>query len=161
MSSIIDNIKILLAEHRRNIFDLWLEQDRIQCRPLYSFRKTISPVTSTSVYPHSLYESEDGNLNEYEKQVVFEIASLPNIKWWHRNISRLGFQINGAVHAYPDLIIMTMSGKIVMVETKGDHLSNPESKEKARIGVKWAETAGSQYKYYMVFQTPVSKFLKN
>ena len=158
IKKIKEKVEALLAEHRRKMFDLWLEQDRIQCRPMYSFRKTISPVTSTSVYPNSLYESEDGNLNEYEKPVVFEIASLPNLKWWHRNISRLGFQINGSVHAYPDLIIMTKSGKIVMVETKGDHLFNPESKEKARIGAKWAETAGSQYKYYMVFQTKQPDF---
>lgn len=40
-----------------------------------------------------------------------------------------------------------------MIETKGDHLDNDESKEKAKIGDEWASLAGSQYRYYMVFQT--------
>jgi len=35
---------------------------------------------------------------------------MDNIKWWHRNISCLGFQINGAIYAYPDIIAMTTSG---------------------------------------------------
>ena len=30
--------------------------------------------------------------------------------------------------------VMLQSGKILMVETKGDHLDNDESKEKAKIG---------------------------
>ena len=78
---------------------------------------------------------------------------MDNIRWWHRNISRQGFQINGAVHAYPDIIAMTTSGKILMIETKGDHLDNTESKTKAIIGSKWDSLSGSQYRYFMVFQT--------
>lgn len=92
-------------------------------------------------------------MNEYEFKVVWALSELGNVKWWHRNISRLGFQINGPVHAYPDIIVMLHSGKILMVETKGDHLDNDESKEKAKIGDQWAKLAGKQYKYYMVFET--------
>ena len=40
-----------------------------------------------------------------------------------------------------------------MIETKGDHFDNDESKEKAKIGDEWASLASSQYRYYMVFQT--------
>lgn len=40
-----------------------------------------------------------------------------------------------------------------MVETKGDHLDNDESKENAQTGDQWAKLAGKQYKYYMVFET--------
>lgn len=58
-----------------------------------------------------------GNLNDYEKKVVYELASLDNVKWWHRNISRRGFAINGAVTAYPDLMVMLNDGKILMIET--------------------------------------------
>ena len=142
----------LLEAHRSDVFSLWLEQDKIKCKEYYSFKKSISPVTATDVYPRSLYKSEDGNMNDYEKSVVFEISSLENVKWWHRNISKLGFQINGYVHAYPDLVVMTKSGKVLMVETKGDNLDNPASRTKAKIGAKWAELAGVNYKYYMVFQ---------
>lgn len=92
-------------------------------------------------------------MNEYEFKVVWALSELGNVKWWHRNISRLGFQINGPVHAYPDIIVMLHSEKVLMAETKGDHLDNDESKEKAKIGNQWAKLAGKQYKYYMVFQT--------
>ena len=98
-------------------------------------------------------DTAEEDMNEYEFKVVWALSELGNVKWWHRNISRLGFQINGPVHAYPDIIVMLHSGKILMVETKGDHLDNDESKEKAKIGDQWAKLAGKQYKYYMVFET--------
>ena len=88
-------------------------------------------------------------------KVAWELSALDNIKWWHRNIAKKGFAINGDVPAYPDLIVLTTSGKILLIETKGDQLKNDESKIKAEIGAKWAAKAsltGRIYKYYMVFQ---------
>lgn len=145
-------IKELLAAHRANTFDLWLEQSKIVCEPNYALKPTISPTQTTSIFPHSLYSSEE-DVNEYERRMIMELSSLPNIKWWHRNISRLGFEINGNINAYPDIIAMTVSGKILLVETKGDHLDNAESKAKAKLGHQWDVLAGPQYRYFMVFQT--------
>ena len=145
-------MKELIAQHRSSVFDTWLEQDKISCLPNYALPAVISPTAFTSMVPKSLYTAEE-DMNEYEFKVVWALSALGNVKWWHRNISRLGFQINGPVHAYPDIIVMLHSGKILMVETKGDHLDNDESKEKAKIGDQWAKLAGKQYKYYMVFET--------
>lgn len=142
----------LLAEHEAKMFRKWVETDIVQCQPMYQMKESISPTTSISSIPKSLYE-EDGDLNDYEKKVMYELASLDNVKWWHRNISRKGFAINGAVTAYPDLMVMLTDGKILMIETKGDHLDNPESKAKAATGSEWASQAGRLYKYYMVFQS--------
>lgn len=64
-----------------------------------------------------------------------------------------GFMINGSTHAFPDIIAMTTGGKILMIETKGDHLDNDESKEKAKIGQQWDMLAGSRYRYFMVFES--------
>ncbi len=147
-------VKDLLAAHRSNVFDLWLEQGKISCRPNYSLSQVISPTSFFSTYPKSLYSSEE-DVNDYERKVVWALSSMDNIKWWHRNISRLGFQINGAIHAYPDIIAMTTSGKTLMIETKGDHLENDESKAKAKIGHQWDNLAGPMYRYFMVFQTKV------
>ena len=61
--------------------------------------------------------------------------------------------INGSTHAFPDIIAMTTSGKILMIETKGDHLDNDESKEKAKIGQQWDMLAGNKYRYFMVFES--------
>ena len=145
-------VKELIAQHRAGVFDTWLEQDKISCLPNYALPAVISPTAFTSMVPKSLYTAEE-DMNEYEFKVVWALSELDNVKWWHRNISRLGFQINGPVHAYPDIIVMLHSGKILIVETKGDHLDNDESKEKAKIGDQWAKLAGKQYKYYMVFET--------
>ena len=146
-------VDLLLAEHEVKMFRKWLEQDYIQCQPMYHLSDSISPATSISSIPKSLYEEEDGALNDYEKKVIYELANLDNVRWWHRNISRRGFAINGAVTAYPDLMVMLMDGKLLMIETKGDHLDNSESKAKAETGAQWANQAGRLYKYYMVFQT--------
>lgn len=146
-------VNSLLAEHEAKVFKTWLEQDKIQCIPMYILKDTISPATSISSIPKSLYEEEDGDLNDYEKKVAFDLASLSNVKWWHRNISRRGFAINGAVTAYPDLMVMLQDGKLLMIETKGDHLDNADSKAKATTGSEWANQAGRMFKYYMVFQS--------
>ena len=91
-------------------------------------------------------------MNGLEKDVVWAIANLPNIHWWHRNASKTGFCVNGFENAYPDIIVMTESGKLLLLETKGDHLENSESERKCRIGREWANLAGADYRYYMVFR---------
>ena len=144
-------VNALLDEHRAAVFDLWLEQDKITCLPNYSLPKTISPIRFTSMIPKSLYAAEE-EMNGFERDMAWKLSGLANVKWWHRNIARRGFVINGAVNMYPDFIVMLHSGKILMVETKGDHLENDDSRAKAKLGRQWADHAGSRYKYYMVYQ---------
>ena len=147
-------IEALLAVHRKSMFDLLLEQGRITCKPKYHIKPTISPAKSISTFPKSLYTAEE-EMNGLERDVAWELANLPNIKWWHRNISRSGFNINGYVNAFPDLIAMTTKGNILVVEPKGDHLENSESRQKVEIGRKWQEEANktaNRYRYYMVFR---------
>ena len=52
---------------------------------------------------------------------------------------------------YPDFILATEKGHIILLETKGDDRDNSDSKAKLRLGRKWAELAGNQYHYFMVF----------
>ena len=156
MSAIEKKVNRLLDEYASSQFDKLLEQEHITCEPMYHLEKSIAPAKTISSIPKSLYVEEEQFDNEYEKKVVWELSALGNIKWWHRNIARKGFAINGAVTAYPDLIAMTNSGKILLIETKGDQLKNDESKIKSETGAKWAAKAsmtGRLYKYYMVFQT--------
>ena len=47
---------------------------------------------------------------------------------------------------------MTKSGKLILVETKGDHLDGDDSKDKLDVGRKWQEQAGRLYRYFMVFE---------
>lgn len=145
-------IKALLSEHRAKIFDLWVEQDEIVCLPHYKLPSAISPLKFTSIIPKSLYAAEE-EMNEYEYKVVWQLSSMDNIKWWHRNISRRGLHINGSTNAYPDIMVMTQSGKLILVEIKGDYLDNADSKEKAGIGARWTSLSGSDFRYFMVFES--------
>lgn len=91
-------------------------------------------------------------MDRLEADMVLKLTGLPNIKWWHRNDGRKGFCLNGFINHYPDFIVMTNSGKILLIETKGDHLENTETKQKLHLGRKWQDAAGREYRYYMVFQ---------
>ncbi|WBL27534.1 DEAD/DEAH box helicase [Bacillus safensis] len=136
-----------LEEH----FDQLIEQGSIVCQDNYAFKNEISPLKTISAIPKSLYQEED-NVNNFEYKVINELVALDNLKWWHRNIERRGFCINGFLYHYPDFILMTKTGKVIMLETKGDHLENTESKLKVKLGRTWQHQAGSQYRYYMVFE---------
>jgi len=151
VQKIQEKVKSLLAQHSADVFYKWLEQDHIICKPNYKLPSSISPVLFTSTIPNSLYTAEQ-DMNGYEHKIIWELSSLNNIKWWHRNISRRGFQINGHVHSYPDIMVMTHSGKILMIEPKGDFLES-ESKEKANVGMKWGSLAGKKFRYFMVFES--------
>lgn len=112
----------------------------------------IHPTTHTDIYARSLYTAEDGDMNKLEQKLIVELTALPNVRWWHRNIARQGFAINGFIKHYPDILIMTQSGKLICAETKGEHLKNDDSREKIALGQAWSSHAGSQFRYYMVFQ---------
>lgn len=146
-------VNALLDVYARRVFHNWIEQEKIVCMPSYKLPKEISPIATIASIPKALYCEEEKFDNEYERKVVMELSSLANVKWWHRNISRKGFAINGAVNAYPDLMVRLESGKLLLIETKGDQLENAESKMKAETGAKWASMAGRMYRYFMVFET--------
>ncbi len=152
VQKIDEKVNTLLAKHRDEVFELWLNQGQIVCKPNYKFPTTISPTSSSSITPKALYTREE-EMNGLEREVINRLVAMPNIKWWHRNISRRGFQINGPTHAYPDFMVMTETGKILLVETKGVQLDGSDAEEKAKIGTQWASHSGSEFRYFMVFDT--------
>ena len=48
--------------------------------------------------------------------------------------------------------MMTKSGKLVLIEYKGDDRDNSDSKRKLNMGRKWQAQAGQNYRYFMVFK---------
>lgn len=151
-AKIRSKIETLLEAHYRENFERWLETERIVCKPYFRLRPSIHPATYTDIYARSLYAAEDGDMNKLEQKLIVELTALPNVRWWHRNIARQDFAINGFIKHYPDILIMTQSGKLICAETKGEHLKNDNSREKIELGRAWRTAAGSQYRYYMVFR---------
>jgi type III restriction enzyme len=93
-------------------------------------------------------------MNTFEQDVIMNIASLDNILFWHRNLEKgKGFALNGFdSNHYPDFILYTKNGILILIETKGDYLDNDDSRAKNALGKKWAEKSGDNFKYFMVFQ---------
>lgn len=102
--------------------------------------------------------------NTLEEPVNIEVeynndyhTGYDNILRWHHPKPRdlREFKINGFIDMYPDFIIVTESGKILMVETKGDHLDNEDTAKKNKLGNMWfseANKTGKEYEYYLVFE---------
>ena len=128
-----------------------LDKGAIVCKEHFKFPKKITPVKTEKGITKNLYEQE-GEMNDFEKKVINEIANLDSVVFWHRNLDRgKGFYLNGFINHYPDFIIKMKNGKIVLLETKGDDRDNSDSIKKIKLGEKWASKAGDQYRYFMVF----------
>lgn len=148
-----NKIKELKSEYREKVFYDLLNKGNIKIENTFSFQPTIQSSKLSSLRDKSLYEEEIDNLNSLENRLLTEIVSLDNIKWWHRNKDiKPGFCINAFINHYPDFIICTENGNIIMLETKGDDRTNDDSKTKLKLGSKWADKAGDKYFYFMVFE---------
>ncbi len=145
-------VNALLETHRKKCFSEWLETGEIVCEPSYELPTTISPVHSTNIFGSSLYQAEEA-VNDFEYKMVMALTGLANIKWWHRNISKRGLCLNGFINHYPDFIVMTKKGRIILIETKGDHLENTEAEQRLTLGRAWQNHVADNYRYYMVFQS--------
>ena len=147
-----EKVDSLLQEHCKQTFYEWLQTDSITCKPSFHLPANIHPTTKTDIYGKSLYEAEDGNINNLEGDLIAKLTALQNVRWWHRNIVHHGFCINGFINHYPDIIIKTEKGKIICAETKGEYLKNEDTKDKINLGNAWSARAGSQFRYFMVFR---------
>ncbi|WMN12099.1 DEAD/DEAH box helicase family protein [Marivirga salinae] len=125
---------------------------KVVTKPTWQFADAIVPGILGGSISNSLYERE-GSMNNFETTIITDIASMNNIAFWHRNLGRSkGFSINGfKSNHYPDFIVVTKSGNIILLETKGDDRDNPDSASKRRLGNKWADLAGKNYHYFMVY----------
>ena len=146
-----DKIEALMADYKEKRFYDMINTKEITCEPYFQFPKVISPVETMPPISKSLY-TDEAAVNGLEEKVILAVAGLENVKWWHRNIERQGFYLNGFINHYPDFIVMTKKGNIVVIETKGDDRDNSDSRAKLALGKKWEALAGAdRYSYFMVF----------
>lgn len=146
-----DKIDMLAEAYKQKKFMQLFDAGQIECCERYELPAFITPLDATDSLPKALYEAEKNDMNEYERKVLDIIIGQENVLWWHRIIERQGFCINGFIKHYPDFLVLTQSGKVVLVEAKGDHLANDDSEMKLLLGRKWQEAAGRDYRYMMVF----------
>jgi len=151
VSKIKQKINELATDYCEKVFTDWITTEKIITAPGYTFPEYIAPNATGPAIANSLYMSEK-KANGFEERVINDIANLSNIQFWHKNMdSKPGFRINGFINHYPDFIVRTASGKIIILETKGDDRDNSDSARKLKMGAAWANQAGKDYRYFMVF----------
>jgi type III restriction enzyme len=153
-----EKIQGLADEFAAKEFDKWLTTQKIKLQASFQFPPSIAPRENAPAIGKSLYVTE-GSVRPWEASVIRSVADLENITWWHRNLERgKGFLMNGFLNHYPDFIVLTENKQIIIIEAKGDHLDNSESKAKLKLGKLWeaqanqiAHETGYRYHYMMVF----------
>ena len=136
------------AYKEKQFYDM-VDKGQIFMEETYSLPTEIVPAKAISGLPKSLYDKE-GEIDGFEKEVINDVANLENVEFWTRNLERgKGFCINGFINHYPDFIIKTKKGKIILLETKGDHL---DAEKKIKLGNLWANKAGDNYGYFLVYK---------
>ena len=89
-----------------------------------------------------------------EFECALFIDQLPEVEVWVRNLERQpekSFWLPTATDRfYPDFVCKLTDGRILVVESKGEHLwSNDDSKDKRRLGELWAERSGGRCLFVM------------
>lgn len=161
VKKIKEKINSLTTDYAINVFKNGLVTNELQLQPAFVLPPNITPKENAPSLDKSLYMKE-GKINPLEANAIRRIASLDNILWWHRNIDRkgVGFEINGFINHYPDFILMTKNNCLLLLETKGDHLDNSESRNKIILGKDWENqartlksTTSIDYRYFMAFES--------
>lgn len=145
-------IESLEDSYREKQFYKWLDSGKVMCRDSYALPAVITPADTTDAIPYSLYEAERNDMNNFENTLIDVVVGLDNIKWWHRIIDRKGMRLNAFMNHYPDFMVMMKSGKLLLIEAKGDYLDGDDSKAKLKLGRTWQAQAGRMYRYFMVFK---------
>lgn len=151
-------IKQLQEDFAQEEFFKWIDQERFQIKAKYQLPKEIYPKSFADSLSHSLYEKES-EMNDSEFKAISRLISLENIIWWHRIDEKrkdYSFRINGFINHYPDFLILTKKNALILLEIKGEHLANPESKRKLELGKKWESLANQiglphKFRYFMTF----------
>lgn len=146
--TIKDKILALEDEHKEKEFCRLLDTDQIFTKGEYKIPSKIALKTPSQGIIKMLHTKEE-SVNGFEAEVINDVANLESVEWWTRNIERRGFYINGFINHYPDFIIKTKKGKIILLETKGDHL---DAVKKIKLGNLWANKAGNEYRYFLVYK---------
>lgn len=154
VKKIKDKINELTDTYAKERFKILIDSNKIVVKENFEFPESLSFLNPSTTISKSLYDRE-ASMNNYEQKMIMEVASLDNIVFWHRNLERgKGFALNGfSSNHYPDFILYTQKGNIILLETKGDVYDNDDSRNKNILGKTWAEKAGDNYKYFMVFES--------
>ncbi len=88
-------------------------------------------------YEKNIFQPQyKSSYNGLERDVAIYINENEAVQWWHRlGVKGTEYHVQGwkKDKIYPDFLIYHSNDKYILVETKGNHLENPDSKYKAKV----------------------------
>ena len=165
-----DRIQQSLNEH----YESWAEQgyEKLKAQKTltadpeaaYQIPEELELPTSQCIvsFQKSVFEYP-GKLNTEEQEFSGKLDALDNVACWYRNPDKDGFSLQGYWKAKfnPDLIAFTNSGKIAVLEYKGeDRVTNEDSRYKERLGKDWAALDPERRYFEMVTKGNMQQTLK-
>ena len=158
-SVIVDRLRIRLSEAQAELAEALFKSDvkggriRFQLRldrhnwPMPKATKTTQPEGAAVLTNHMgepvenslfapMYRDE---LNNEERNVAIQLDGAKTLEWWHRNVAKSEYALQGwkRDRIYPDFIFCTQQengrSKLIALETKGDHLDNPDTAYKRDV----------------------------
>jgi len=109
-----------------------------------SNKKLINERTNEAIQKSLFDYVPEENFNELEKSVAIYLDEQEKLLWWYRNMSRQDYHIQGwkRKKIYPDFIAADKKkdskddyGTVYVLETKGIHLKNEDTKYKQDVFV--------------------------
>lgn len=160
----LHRVKAKAASYQQSLFDTnntacltdeffySFEASQYPSRPPYYSGKF---VFTKHYFPQNLIEDLKSTGEEFECAKAIE--SLPQIKYWIRNLVRrdhASFWLPLAQGKfYPDFVCELTDGRMLVVEYKGEvYASNDDSAEKRAVGNKWAELSQGQCLFIMTLK---------
>lgn len=141
---------------KRNFNDM-IKTNQIILKSHWKFHPELPLTSEMGASINKRLYTDEAKMNSLETEIMLKIADMDNILFWHRNLERKkdfsGFCINGFINHYPDFIIYTKKGNIILLETKGDDRDNTDTRDKIELGRQWETLAGKGYAYFMIFKT--------
>lgn len=128
----------------------------IVCRPQWQLPARNVVASAETGIAGSLYQGEEGGMNDFERDMALALGSCRGVRWWHRLRERKQgeFVLNGAVlNHYPDFMVRLENEQLWLIETKGNDRNNEDSRRKRELGAQWAARAGEGFRYFMVFES--------
>lgn len=151
--AVMDAVRGLADDFCEERFGTLLSRGDVKLAPEYHFPETLMQANPMTSYDKGLYEAEDGRVDGVERRMVDLLANSRRVVWWHRVTERKQgeFSINGFINHYPDFLALRDDGVLMAIETKGEHLGD-DARRKLRLGTRWADMAGTGFRYFMVFE---------
>ena len=151
--SIQEAVRGLADEFCEDRFEKMLAAGTVELQNTYCFPESVLQPNPMTRYAKSLYEAEDGGIDGDERAMIDLLSNSPRILWWHRDVERRRdeFSINGFINHYPDFLALRDDGVLMAIETKGEHLKGDDTRNKLSLGTRWADMAGRNFRYFMVF----------